>query len=433
VAQFPHRQKRTQIPVTALHPRLAPRLHRVDADDAVAVLRRLSALTHIAGMLPSIREEDVLLREVVMAMAIYFDRPRMVRMFLADSEGAATLGYEYVAGAAVNRIDVAGVDALAPAHRDLFLAPLRLAPSMKGAGTIISAPLLEGTSLLGLLLVEGTAEMNLDSTELDTLAGIAAQASMAIQHVRSTGRLHARRHLERDLSVARRIQQSFLPKLPERIERFRIAAHYAPAYQIGGDFYDVLPQSGGRLLLTMGDVSGKGVSGALLMARATSELRRISATEASPARVLTEMDRALSGQICDDTFVTAACVSIDSARGVATVANAGHVLPLLRRASGEVITFGNPSGPPLAMVGLTEYADEMIQVAPGDILLLMTDGILDALHTDEDPLGMAALEALVRKMPPDIFDINRRILRAVEERNCLRADDITLLAVELLP
>jgi serine phosphatase RsbU (regulator of sigma subunit) len=286
--------------------------------------------------------------------------------------------------------------------------------------------------LLGLLLVEAAPGAELGAVDLKTLAGIAAQSSMAVQHLRATGRVHARQQLERDFEVARRIQRSFLPSVPERVEGFRIAAHYAPAFHVGGDFYDVLPQGGGRVMATIGDVSGKGVSGALLMARATSELRRISAVQGSPARVLNELDDALSGQICDDTFVTAACVSLDRKRRRVTVANAGHVLPLVRRASGKVHTFGNPSGPPLAMVGGVAYVDEVIRFDRGDILLLMTDGILDALHTEEDPLGMLALEALVRRMPPDIFDINRRILAAVAERGGLRTDDITLLAIEML-
>jgi serine phosphatase RsbU (regulator of sigma subunit) len=397
----------------------------------VAVLRRLRALSRIQGMLPSIREEGALLREVVLALATYFDRPRMVRMFLADADGEATLGYAIHDTGPVQRIDVAGIDALAPAHRDLFLAPMLL-PSQGNGGTMISAPLLEGTALLGLLLVEAAPDMELGSVDLETLAGIAAQSSMAVQHLRATGRVHARQLLERDFEVARRIQRSFLPSVPERVEGFRVAAHYAPAFHVGGDFYDVLPHGDGRILATIGDVSGKGVSGALLMARATSELRRISSLHQSPARVLNELDGALSGQICDDTFVTAACVSLDREQRMVTVANAGHVLPLVRRASGEVHTFGNPSGPPLAMVGGVAYADEIIRFERGDILLLMTDGILDALHTDEDPLGMFALEALVRRMPPDIFDINRRILDAVAERGALRADDITLLAIEML-
>src|SRR5690606_31047513 len=118
-------------------------------------------------------------------------------------------------------------------------------------------------------------------------------------------------------------------------------------------------------------------------------------------------------------------------RRLATIANAGHVVPLLRRADGSVRTFGDPSGPPLAMLEGSRYTDEIIPLAPGDILVLMTDGILDALHTDEDPLGMAALEALIRQVPPDVVDINRRILAAAEARGGACVDDVTLLSIEL--
>ena len=378
-----------------------------------------------------IRDEAALLREVVSALASYFEHPSQVRMFLADSDGASTVGYALVENG-VAEVACAGLDALEPSQRDLFLTPLRLPASGPTRGTILTAPLLEGTSLLGLLSVEGRPGAELERSDLDTLAGIAAQSSMAIQHLRASGRLCEQQELERDFEIARRIQRSFLPEIPERMDGFRIAAKYQPAFHVGGDFYDVIPAGYGSVLATIGDVSGKGVSGALLMARTTSELRRISSLEHRPSRVLSELDRALASQISDDTFVTCASVRLDRKRNTVTVANAGHVLPILRRASGEVVSFGNPSGPPLTMVVGTRYADEMLPFNKGDILLLMTDGILDALHTDADPLGLRALEALVRRMPPDVFDINKRILEAVEERSTARCDDITLLAIEHL-
>ena len=107
-------------------------------------------------------------------------------------------------------------------------------------------------------------------------------------------------------------------------------------------------------------------------------------------------------------------------------------VPLVRRASGEVLTFGNPSGPPIAMLAGADYVDEVLPFGQGDILVLMTDGILDALHTDDDPLGLQALEALVRRMPPDVHDINARILAAAEARSGARGDDVTLLTIEMV-
>lgn len=412
-----------------------PSARRVRAHDPrqaadTAVLRRLRALSKISGQLPSLRNEAELLREVVGALAQYFERPSQVRMFLSDGD-ARTLGYALTEDG-VTEVACSGLDALSPAQRDLFLAPLRLPANGYGRGVILTAPLIEGTALLGLLEVEGASGAELVQSDLDTLAGIAAQSSMAIQHLRATGRVCASQELERDFEVARRVQRSFLPSIPERLQGFRIAATYKPAFHVGGDFYDVIPAGDGSVLATIGDVSGKGVSGALLMARCMTELRRISSTERHPSFVLNALDGALAGQICDDTFVTCACARIDRKSGTVMVANAGHVLPLIRKASGQVRSFGNPSGPPLAMVGGVAYSDELLPFEKGDILLLMTDGILDALHTDADPLGLRALEELVRRMPPDIHDINARILQAVEERSPSRFDDITLLAIERL-
>lgn len=418
---------RETVSLRKLGPRRVPRAHDARLGADTAVLRRLRALSKISGQLPSLRNEAELLREVVGAVAQYFERPSQVRMFLSDGE--TTIGYA-LTDDGVSEVACSGLDALSPAQRDLFIAPLRLPPNGASRGVILTAPLIEGTTLLGLLEVEGAPSAELGQAELDTLAGIAAQSSMAIQHLRATGRLCASQELERDFEVARRVQRSFLPTIPEHMEGLRIAARYQPAFHVGGDFYDVIPAGTGSVLATIGDVSGKGVSGALLMARCMSELRRISATERHPSFVLNALDRALAGQICDDTFVTCASARIDVSRGTVTVANAGHVLPLIRKASGQVRSFGNPSGPPLAMVGGVAYSDELLPFEKGDILLLMTDGILDALHTDGDPLGLRALEELVRRMPPDIYDINARILQAVEERSAARGDDITLLAIE---
>ncbi|MEO6953035.1 MAG: PP2C family protein-serine/threonine phosphatase [Polyangia bacterium] len=407
------------------------RLYEDDEDDAVDVLRRLRELSRISGSLPAIRDEGALLREVVAGLARYFDERCTVRIFVTDADGDASLGYVASSGSRIEPVACAGLDALAPLHRDLFLMPLTLSSEQAGRGTILSAPLIEGTALLGLLLVEGEPSLRLGQYELETLAGVAAQSSMALAHLRSTGRLLESRKMERDFEVARRIQRSFLPQVPERIAKFRIATRYQPAYHVGGDFYDVLPTDDGKLLATIGDVSGKGVSGALLMARVTSELRRISSVEHDPCAILTELDGVLASQIADDTFVTAACALLDAERRTCTVANAGHVIPILRRACGKVESFSQPSGPPLAMDSGQSWADESIQMEHGDILLLMTDGVLDALHTDEDPLGLRSLESLVARMPPDVFDINARILAEVASRTGGIVDDITLVAIEL--
>ena len=399
-------------------------------DSATEVLRRLRALSRISGRLPAIREENALLQEVVSGLARYYAERCTVRVFVTDSGGESSVGY-IASRSRVEPMACAGIDALAPLHRDLFVMPLILEADAESRGTMLTAPLIDGTALLGLLLVEGDPDMPLGQYELETLAGVAAQSSMALQQLRSRGRMLEKRKMDRDFEVACRIQRSFLPQVPEKLPHFRIATRYQPAYHVGGDFYDVQPMSDGSLLATIGDVSGKGISGALLMARVTSELRRISNVVHDPAEILFALDAALAPQIADDGFVTAACARLDAARGTCTVANAGHVLPILRRSSGEVQFFPLPSGPPLAMDRAQSWSNDVLRMEQGDILLLMTDGVLDGLHTDEDQLGLRTLETLIASARPDVAEINARILEAVATRHSGLVDDITLVAIEL--
>jgi serine phosphatase RsbU (regulator of sigma subunit) len=243
-------------------------------------------------------------------------------------------------------------------------------------------------------------------------------------------RLAAERRLERDLEVARRIQRGFLPSLPPTVGGFRVAAEYRPAFDVGGDFYDIHSDRVGLLSAVIGDVSGKGVSAALLMSRISSEVRRYAPTTRSPEQLLGELNRRFSSD--EDHFVTAACVELDAVHRRVTVANAGHVVPLIKRASGPVLPLGGASGPPIGMLPQPRYGDDWRPLAVGDIVLLMTDGVPEALHTGGDALGMWRLLDLIARAPRSPAEINRRILDAVDRQtHGAVTDDVTLLAIEV--
>ncbi len=291
-------------------------------------------------------------------------------------------------------------------------------------GAIVSAPLIDGTTLLGLLVVERPASApDFGIEDLDWLTNIAAQCCAVVARLR-------RRHMSRDLDLARSIQRRFL-QLPTHLNGLRIDAQYKPASNVGGDFYDIVPTEDGQVLTVIGDVSGRGMSAALYMARINMEFRRLAKESPPPRALLAEMNRTVFEDSTDDMFITAACLKLDPAAHRLVVANAGHVLPVVRRASGSVMTLGGASGLPLGMMPNETYVDQTFDLDPGDIVLLMTDGVVEAL--EGDLLDMRALIDIVSGAPHDAAKINERILRAVEkEKGWPFGDDIALLTLEVV-
>jgi sigma-B regulation protein RsbU (phosphoserine phosphatase) len=231
-----------------------------------------------------------------------------------------------------------------------------------------------------------------------------------------------------DLQHAQEIQRSFLPVLPEQVPGFCIATEYRPMFAIGGDFYDIVVGPDRRLLVAVGDVSGKGVSGALWMARATLQLAHAMRTERQPAAVLRALEAAFGRSLLDGSAgadsVAIVCASIDLEDGIMRIANAGHMPPLLRR-EGVVREVGMPSAPPIGLLPLQNLVEESHAVGPGDLVLLATDGVTDGLRTAGDPLGVAALRQLAGGND-NPFQKRRRLRRALRRK----VDDATFLAIQ---
>lgn len=402
------------------------------ASDFRQVQRRLAALTRIASRLPGLKSEDELLAEVVDSLLTYFDSARLVEVFVADGDWHESRLYCRERGGELKTAQCGGIDALPAEHREQFAEPRFIAGDV-GRGPMMSAPVLEGVSLLGLLVVEAEAGApDFGEEEHDALAGVAAQVSMAIQQLRTRARKSRSRMLQRDLEAARRIQRSFLPPPQTAINGFRVATEYRPAFDVGGDFYDVITTGEGQLVAVIGDVAGKGVAGALMMSRVSSEIRRLVESPIQPSQVLTALNDSFAALGVDDSFITAACVKLDKSARRLTVANAGHVLPLVRRASGAVMPLGRASGPPVGMLPAQSYSDDVFPLDTGDLVLLMTDGVLDALHREDDQLGLWTIIDLLAKAPRDLEEINRRIVSLVEQRTGgARPDDLTLLGLEV--
>jgi serine phosphatase RsbU (regulator of sigma subunit) len=207
-------------------------------------------------------------------------------------------------------------------------------------------------------------------------------------------------------------------------------AEYLPAYGVGGDFYSVAPTEDGRAAVAIGDVSGSGVSAALVMARVSAELQRALGTgRRRPAGIMSTVNAGLY-ELDSETFVTAACLHLDTRSRTLIVANAGHLPIVLRRASGEVFTGGHASGTPLGMFPST-YEDEELPLEPADIVLLATDGVLEALDRPGGADGLARLIELVRAAPHDAALLSESIRAVVNAQASGMADDATWVALQL--
>jgi hypothetical protein len=183
-----------------------------------------------------------------------------------------------------------------------------------------------------------------------------------------------------ELGAAREIQQQLVPASLPELQGFRLEAAYLPATEVGGDFYQILSQADGSALIIVGDVSGKGLKAAMTGALAIGALRTLASENLSPATLLSR----LNSQIHDARnggFITCLCARIEP-QGAGTLANAGHLFPYRR---GEEIPID--SGLPLGIVPNIDYSETRFQLAPGDSLTLLSDGVVEAMDSDGQLFG----------------------------------------------
>jgi two-component system, chemotaxis family, sensor kinase Cph1 len=199
----------------------------------------------------------------------------------------------------------------------------------------------------------------------------------------------------------------------------------------GGDFYAFRLRGPKRLAVVIGDACGRGQEAANLLPGVLQRLHETAASAVRPSALLHYLNRGLAAELSSDRFVTGAALEIDGQAGTITVANAGHVPAVLRHASGKVEIVGRASGPPLGILSDAHYRDETYRIESGDVLVLMTDGVLEAVETDL--AEMPTLSALVGQCSGSGGAVHGRLLAQLAGQLSQRApDDMTLLSLELL-
>jgi sigma-B regulation protein RsbU (phosphoserine phosphatase) len=253
-----------------------------------------------------------------------------------------------------------------------------------------------------------------------------------------TFRAHDER-VERELRVARRIQRALVGLTEMGLDGWNLASEYEPAREIGGDFFDAFPilEAGRpqRLGFVIADVSGKGISAALLMAFVRPVIRAAIDRTGDPVEALERTNLILVGERRTGLFVTVLCGILDLETGEVVLANAGHELPILVRADGSGPVEVGESGPLVGAFGRLDLRPAALALAPGDRLLLYTDGVTDAANEQGARFGEERLLALLADPPAG--DAEGLVSSIVEALGSFRgaaepADDIAILIVERL-
>lgn len=308
--------------------------------------------------------------------------------------------------------------------------------------SMIVTPILFRKKVLGVLAVANPADgMSFNETDFSLVESLAEQAAMAIHNTDLMALQLEKSKIDFDLSLASNIQGMLLPhKYPED-PRLDIAACYQPAQKIGGDLYNVFALGGNRFGVAIADVSGKGVPASLLMAICQTNLRHFALVNESPAAVMRAMNKEMEDEVQEDMFVTAVYGVIDLDRNTFTFARAGHELPLIVRSGGPdehpSARFWGGEGMALGMVPSEVFdmvlVDVEVPLAPGDTIVLYTDGVTEAAGADDQEFSSNRLAdvALTLRDRPAV-DINAGILASVERFGGTRrlADDFTLITVK---
>ena len=253
--------------------------------------------------------------------------------------------------------------------------------------SILAVPLQTDDSVIGLIYLD-TPDFTrgFSVADLNLLTVMANVAAIRIEHARLAEIEQAEKIMARDLSQAGEIQQGLLPSIAPRVAGLDIAAHNAACRTVGGDYYDFFPYADGRIGIVVADVAGKGMPAALLMSSLQARFQVLADDPSDLAGLMFRLNRLLVANCPSNRFVTLFFGVLDPAAGTVAYCNAGHNPPLIVRAGGEVSQM-DQGGPVLGILPAASYQEERCEVASGDIVVLYSDGVTEAMRADDEEFG----------------------------------------------
>jgi serine phosphatase RsbU (regulator of sigma subunit) len=294
--------------------------------------------------------------------------------------------------------------------------------------TAMYAPMLDRGTALGVICVAAGGKEAFSIADIELLSGMAAPATIALKNTWHHEQSLIQERIRRDLELAAQIQVSFLPREVISIAGFDFLASYRAAYTVGGDFYDIFWVGPQKLACFIGDISGKGIAAALLMARISGELRIAALAHVDPLHVLSIMNKAVLDRRQPELFFTAAFFTLDVSTGEVLLASGGHPSPFLCRANGDVVQVIDEGSTAVGMFEEPSFAAKRFVLEDRDSLVLFTDGVIEARDSSGALFGTERLAESLSGVGSFPDDISAVLLGSVErfagpaEQN----DDLTI-------
>jgi serine phosphatase RsbU (regulator of sigma subunit) len=305
--------------------------------------------------------------------------------------------------------------------------------TLQGIRSVLAVPLGVGENVFGIIYADSPiAEGRFTEDHLKVLTTLASVAAIRVENARLMEEQIERERLEQELQLASEIQQRFQPTQAPHVPGYELQGISFPCYEIGGDYYDFIQRQDGRLVVTLGDVSGKGTAAALLMSSLHAAVHGQVSSHNSIADTISAVNRYLAENIPSNRFVTLFYAELDPQSGSVSFINAGHNPPLIIHAAGTVENLA-AGGLPLGIKADAEYREGRTQLQHNDVLVIYSDGVSEAVSPQGEEFGTQRLYDVVsRNMDASAAGIRDRIEAALTKwaQGTPAGDDITLVIVK---
>ena len=304
---------------------------------------------------------------------------------------------------------------------------------LQGVRSVLAVPLGVAEKVFGIIYADSPiAEGRFTEDHLKVLTTLASVAAIRVENTRLIEARLDRERLERELALASEIQQRFQPTAPPHVPGYELQGISFPCYEIGGDYYDFIHREDGRLVIALGDVSGKGTAAALLMSSLHAAVHAQSGSHDSLVATISAVNRYLADNIPANRFVTLFYAELDPQSGALSFLNAGHNPPLIVHSAGTVEQLAS-GGLPLGIKPDADYREGRTQLQPGDVLVIYSDGVTEAVSPSGEEFGATRLyEVVSRNIDASAAGIRDRIESSLTKfsQGTSAADDITLVIVK---